>query len=228
MTKKHILCYGDSNTWGCIGRWFETTVPSERYDEAHRWPCILQAELGEGFEIISEGLGGRTTIYTSRGESWKNGEPYLLPCLHSHRPLDLVILMLGTNDLHDDIQPTPEHLGDGITRLIDIIQGDAKSGTGFVPPKVMVLAPVEIRRSHPDGRVGVYDRMRGDTGRALSLAFPEVYARIAEEKGCYFLNAAAYAEPGEADGVHFTPDSHIRLGKAVAEYIFTNIFPKQG
>ena len=83
MDKLQILCYGDSNTWGCIGHWIETTVPTSRYDDQTRWPCVLQADLGDGFHIVEEGLGGRSTIYTREGEEWKSGEMYLKPCLHS-------------------------------------------------------------------------------------------------------------------------------------------------
>ena len=63
-----VLCYGDSNTWGCIGRWEASILPSERYDREHRWPDVLQAQLGEDFHVISEGLGGRSTIYPRVGE----------------------------------------------------------------------------------------------------------------------------------------------------------------
>ena len=147
-TYKNILCFGDSNTWGCIGRWHETTVPSERYDDQTRWPCVMANRLGTGFHVIEEGLCGRTTIYPTPGELWKSGECYLLPCLETHRPLDLVIIMLGTNDLlvfHPE--QTPETLGDGIARLIDIVQNRPTCGRDVKPPKILVIAPVEVKPS---------------------------------------------------------------------------------
>lgn len=219
-----ILCYGDSNTWGCIGRWEASILPSERYDREHRWPDVLQAQLGEDFHVISEGLGGRSTIYPRAGEEYKNGEPYLLPCLHSHRPLDLVIIMLGTNDLQMKKDITEEELPVGISRLIDIVQSTPKCGRNVQPPKILVLPPIEIRKAAPEGRVAVYDLFRGDIGRELSLKMPAVYAKVAKEKGCYYLNTADYAVPGPADGVHFDAESHVRLGKAVAAYIKTHIY----
>ena len=222
--KIQILCYGDSNTWGCIGRWYESDAPSERYDEEHRWPCVLQKELGDSFNVIPEGLGGRTTIYDLDGE-WRNGERYLKPCLLSHRPLDLVIILLGTNDLQKAVQPEEEDLGKGISRLIDIVQENPKVGRDVKAPKILIIAPVEIRKSHPDGRVLVYDKFKGDIGRRKSLLFPALYKIIAKEKGCYYLNAADYAQPGEADGVHFDAQSHVNLGKAVAELIQKEIYP---
>lgn len=218
-----ILCYGDSNTWGTIGRWFNSDEPSERFDENTRWPCVLQKALGENYHVVAEGLGGRTTIYPVKGEEWKNGEPYLTPCLLSHRPLDLVIIMLGTNDLHLQTPMTMEALPAGITRLIDIVQALPKAGRGNRPAKILVVAPVEVRPSDPNGRVGVYKKFFGDEGRRISLAFPEVYEKIAREKGCYFLNAQDYAEPGPADGIHMDENSHIRLGKEIANFILNEI-----
>lgn len=224
--KIEILCYGDSNTWGCIGRWVESTEPSERYDTDTRWPTVAQKELGKNFHIIEEGLGGRSTIYPHPTEPWKNGEPYLKPCLHTHRPLDLVVLMLGTNDLQLKKDITAEELPNGISRLIDIIQTDQKIGRGNQSPKILVLAPIEVRPSAPEGRTAVYAKFRCDIGRELSLMLPEVYARVAKEKGCYFLNAQDYAQPGPADGVHFDAASHISLGKAVAKFIRETIYPE--
>ena len=226
LKKKQILCYGDSNTWGCIGKWVESDDPSERYEPENRWPCVLQEDLGDGFHVVEEGLGGRTTIYYKPGESWKTGESYLAACLHSHRPLDLVIIMLGTNDLHVNHALTEGSLSVGITRLVDIVQSYPKTGRGAKVPKILLIAPPEVMPSSPEGRIHVYDKFRRDVGRDLSLAFPRVYAEVAREKGCYFLNAQDYAIPGPADGVHITPESQVHLGHAVAKYIKEEIYPE--
>lgn len=224
--RKNILCYGDSNTWGTIPRWAESDIPSERYPEEIRWPCVLQKLLGEDFRVIEEGLGGRTTIYSTQAAPWKNGETTLLSCLFTHRPLDLVILMLGSNDLQKAIQPPLERLGDGISRLTDMIQGHPNCGRDQKIPEILILAPTFIKPSAPNGRVEVYPRMNGDTGRELSLAFPRVYAQVAREKGCRFLDASQYAQPSDADGVHFTPQAHLSLGRAVAAFVQEQIFPE--
>ena len=225
--KIHILCFGDSNTWGCIGKWEENDKPSDRFDPEYRWPCVLQKELGDGFHIVEEGLGGRTTIYPKPGEEWKSGESYLPACLHSHRPLDLVIIMLGTNDLLVNHDLTEETMGRGIARLVEMIQHYPKTGRAARAPKILLIAPPEIVPSDPGGRVGVYAKFRGDIGGALSKAFPKVYARVAREKECFFLDGQQYAVPGPADGVHITPESHIHLGCAVADYVRNVIFPKR-
>ena len=90
---KRILCFGDSNTWG----W--NPANKERFDENSRWTGILKNKLGENYDIIEEGLNGRTTVWDDPIEGYKNGKKHLPSCLESHRPLDIVVLMLGTNDL---------------------------------------------------------------------------------------------------------------------------------
>lgn len=214
-----VLCYGDSNTWGTIGRWVESDLPSERYEPENRWPCVLQKELGGDYCVLEEGLGGRTTIYAAPGSEWKVGETCLKPALHTHRPLDWVVMMLGTNDLQINKSITAEDLPVGISRLIDIIQESPKTGRNMTPPKILILAPVEVQPSDPKGRTAVYAKFRCEIGRQLSLLFPEVYAKVAAEKHCHFLNAQEFAQPGPADGVHLDAESHVRLGKAVAAYL---------
>ena len=90
---RRILCFGDSNTWGY------DPATGERFDEQTRWTGVLQAALGGDYTVIEEGLNGRTTVWDDPIEGHKNGHEYLVPCLETHRPLDLVVLMLGTNDL---------------------------------------------------------------------------------------------------------------------------------
>jgi len=93
---KTILCFGDSNTWGYI-----PGSDGERFPRADRWPVRLQAALGAEYEVVAEGLNGRTATMDSPVAEGRNGLTYLLPCLHSHAPLDLVVIYLGTNDLGD-------------------------------------------------------------------------------------------------------------------------------
>ena len=221
-----ILCYGDSNTWGCIGKWEENTELSKRYGMDVRWPSVLQKNLGEKYHVIEEGLGGRTSIYEPPTEAWKNGETYLVPCLHSHYPLDLVVFMLGTNDLQIKKDITAEELPKGISRLIDIVRQYSELGRDGISPEILIIAPPEIRPSAPEGRTAVYAKFRCEIGRELSLLFPKIYAQVAKEKGCYFLDSQKYVQPCPADGVHFEEESHIRLGQAVAQLIENEIFPQ--
>src|SRR6266581_6911945 len=103
---KRILCYGDSNVWGQIPSTFE------RYDSNIRWTGLLQQLLEYDYELIEEGLGGRTTIFDDANKESCNGKKYLLPCLQSHNPLDIIILLLGTNDLKEKFNQTPEQVAD--------------------------------------------------------------------------------------------------------------------
>lgn len=220
MVKKKILCFGDSNTWGTIPRWFDCSIPSDRYDENTRWTRVVQKILGEGYEVIEEGLGGRTTIYEPEDAPWKCGKNYLVPCLMSHRQIDLVVIMLGTNDLHQkNLKMEEKNLGNGIRELIEMVQERKNAGRGFEAPKILVLAPIEVIPSDPAGRVSVYAGFYNEWGTYLSKKFPRVYKEIADQYGCYFLNAAEYTKPSPGDGVHFTPESHISLGNAVAKKI---------
>ena len=92
MNKRRILCFGDSNTHG-------TNPVGPRYGEDERWPMLLQAMLGEDYRVLEEGFGGRTIAFDDPVEGgYKSAMDYLPPCLMSHDPLDLVIVMLGTND----------------------------------------------------------------------------------------------------------------------------------
>lgn len=215
--KKEILCYGDSNTWGCIPRWKDLGVPSERYDQDTRWTGRLSALLGDGYHIIEEGLGGRTSIYDFPGESWRNGLPYFQPCLLSHRPLDLVVIMLGTNDLHACLHPSAQRLGDGIRTLVDVVRATPKCGRDNTPPPILVIAPAHIKEAQ--GRKEVYPKLGGEKGEALSRQFAAVYRQAAEDLGCHFLDAARYAQPSDADGLHWMPESHRLLADALAQAI---------
>lgn len=222
--KIRVLCYGDSNTWGTIGKWVEDSRQSERYPSDIRWTGVLQAELGDDYDVLEGGVGGRTTIYTQEGNPWKNGENGMLAALSNARPVDLVIIMLGTNDLQINKSITEEDLPAGISKLADMVLSGRHARNEKQPPKLLLVAPVEVRPSAPEGRTAVYDKFRCDIGHELSLKLPEVYKKVAEEKGCYFFNAQTVAQPGAADGVHLDAISHRKLGEALAEMVKNEIF----
>ena len=151
MDAYEILCYGDSNTWGTVAR-HRQGDPNLRYGREIRWPCVLQALLGNGYAVQEEGLGGRTTVYTANPAfPFKNGMYMLEGCIKTHHPLDLIILMLGTNDLHLP-QPLPEdQLGMGITALIRLIRSHPEYGRNEKQvPDILLIAPPFITRSAPD------------------------------------------------------------------------------
>lgn len=218
--KRKILCYGDSNTWGTIARYKASPLPSERYDEQTRWPCVMASALGPDWTLIEEGLGGRTTMFQIPGESYRRGDWYLRPCLLSHRPLDYVVLMLGTNDLQPRMHSEPftkEQMATGLTRLIKIIRALPQCGADCRPAKILVVAPPPVKQAV--GRPEITVQYGCEEGIRMSHEFVPVYREIAETYRCGFLDAGLYAEADDGDGVHFTRESHPRLGLAVAEAI---------
>lgn len=214
------MCFGDSNTWGTVAR-KSLSEPNLRYDRDIRWPCILQNDLGEEFAVSEEGLGGRTSIYTADPSfPYKNGLVMLEGCIKSHHPLDLIIFMLGTNDIHLPYPLPEEDLGKGIRTLVDIVKAHPEWGRNEnTVPQILLIAPTWICPSAPDGRTEVYAKFFGEYGERLSHKFPEVWQQIAAETGCWFLNAQEFASPDKNDGVHLDASSHIRLGHAVAEKV---------
>ena len=208
---KTILCYGDSNTWGY------NPDGSGRYPKDIRWPSVLETELGASFDIIAEGLNGRTTVWDDpvRGE-YRNGKKYLLPCLHSHKPIDWVILFLGSNDLKSRFSVNSHEIAQGVEALVDIIN---QSGTGpnMRPPRVLVLIPPPVLIPK-DGEK--YDYLISEYEQAVkkSQQFASAFTAILEGK-CHLLDTSKLIKTSEIDGMHLDPDSHAILGRELASYI---------
>lgn len=135
---KTILCYGDSNTWGY------NPDGTGRYPKHIRWTSVLQNELGNDYDVIPEGLNGRTTVWDDpvRGE-YRNGKKYLLPCLHTHKPIDLVILFLGSNDLKYRFNVNSNEIAQSIEMLANIIE-KSETGPNMSSPEILVIIPPPI------------------------------------------------------------------------------------
>jgi len=210
---KNILCYGDSNTYGYI-----PVFPSKssRFDRQKRWTGILSNELGAGYCVIEEGLNARTTVWNDPVEGYyegrdKNGKEYLMPCLDSHAPVDLVVLMLGTNDLKNRFAVSAQDIADSIFSLIGIIK-NSKSGPGELSPAILIICPA------PLGRLSEFeDLFIGGTEKSNNLSV--FYKKIAKDAGVEFLNAGDIIKSSDIDGIHFEEKEHEKLGKAVAEKI---------
>ncbi len=211
---KNVLCYGDSNTWG--------TDPAtrDRLPPDRRWTGVLAQELGAEYRVIEEGLGGRTTVWDDPIEGYKNGREYLIPCLESQRPLDLVVLMLGTNDLKLRFSVSAWDIAQSVGVLVDIIKTSGAGANGDAP-KVLVMAPPVV------GRLSDYAEMFGEQAQAKSRKFGEYYQRVAAEHGCHFLDTAQVVVSSELDGIHFDAVEHQKLGRAVAKRV-REIFQERG
>ena len=122
MTReKSVLCFGDSNTWGYI------PLTAGRLLRSERWPGILQKSLGDSYYVIEEGLNGRATVFDEPFRDGRNARTTLLAVLESHAPLDLLIIMLGTNDLKHHLNVSAHESARGINALLQIATNSATS-----------------------------------------------------------------------------------------------------
>jgi lysophospholipase L1-like esterase len=218
---KTILCYGDSNTFGWIPKSFdpmqEEPVPSEnRFSIEERWTGILKNKLGKDYVVIEEGLNGRTTVWDDPIEGeFLNGKKYLLPCLKTHAPVDLVIIMLGTNDLKKRFSVTAYDIAMSIAALIDVVRISGAGHKGGSPDILVVSPP-------PIGPLTEFGEML-EEGIDKSKKFSIYYNMIADQFDCNFLDAGKIIKSSKVDGIHFDKDAHEKLGRAAAEKV-TDIF----
>jgi lysophospholipase L1-like esterase len=198
---KRTLCYGDSNTWGY------DPATGERFAEDIRWPGVLGHELGSGFRVVEEALNGRTTVRDDPVEEHKNGKDYLRPCLESHRPLDLVIIALGVNDLKARFFASASDVADGAGVLVGIAQGSGAGPNGR-PPAVLLVAPPRV------GKLAELAQMFTEA-EEKSKGFAHQYRRVAEKYGCELLDAGEVVKSSDLDGIHLEVGEHRKLGEAV-------------
>jgi lysophospholipase L1-like esterase len=209
---KTILCYGDSNTWG------DDPKTGNRYDHKTRWPMVMAQILNRDclpdepdWHVVEEGLCGRTTCREDPVEGDRNGLRQLLPILESHKPLDVIAVMLGTNDLKPRFNPTPYDIARGAQRVVIAAQ-ESKTGPGNSAPKVIMICPP------PTVKSPVFEHLFGDSA-ALSKKFEGFYRQLAIECGAVFLDAGKFVATSSVDGIHLDPESHLALAQAVADIV---------
>jgi lysophospholipase L1-like esterase len=206
---KSILCYGDSNTWGCIP--LHGPDPARRFPPDTRWPGVLRRELGDGYWVVEAGLSGRTTVWDDPLELHRNGRELLLPTLLTHQPLDLVIVMLGTNDLKHRINASAAEIAAGAGMLTDIVAASGCGPVGRAPETLLVCPP-------PIAEVDQFDdEFEGGAEKSRQLAGH--FAAIAEQRSCAFLDAGSVISSSDVDGIHLEASEHERLGLVVAEQV---------
>jgi lysophospholipase L1-like esterase len=202
---KRVLIYGDSNTFGTgpmAALKDDTTLP-----RGARWGDVLGADLGLGVEVVTEGLPGRTTVHDDPVEgAYRNGLRPLRAILESHKPLDLLIICLGTNDAKNRFGLNATDIALGVARLVR----EAKALD--VTDKILVICPPAIQE-------------RGDLAaifegaEARSKALPEAMERFAGENGASYFDAGQVISVDPIDGVHWNATSHTKLGHAIAPVI---------
>jgi lysophospholipase L1-like esterase len=215
MQTKTILCYGDSNTWG----WDPQTM--ERFAPDVRWTGVLQGKLGSGYRVIEEGLNGRTTVWDDPLDPHRNGRAYLPACLLSHMPIDLVILMLGTNDLKTRFAASVYEIADAAGTLVDMIL-TSETGRDGGAPEVLVVAPpplgdVSAFGGDDPSYEGVELSFAG--GLEKSKGFAKHYRRVSDAYGVRFFDAGSVVQSSPVDGIHWEASSHRALGEALAEVV---------
>jgi lysophospholipase L1-like esterase len=201
---KSILCYGDSLTWG-----YDPEGPA-RHAHEHRWPSVLQAALGDKAEVIAEGLNGRTTALDDHmAGADRNGARVLPMVLTTHAPLDLVIIMLGSNDLKPWIAGRAIAARKGVQRLVDIVRGHDWP-LGGETPEILIVAPPPMSETADPDFAAIFEG-----GVAQSRMLASLYADLADEMGCGFFDAGSVAGTSPIDGVHLDAKNTRAIGKGL-------------
>lgn len=204
----NILCFGDSNTFG-------TNPSGGRWGRYTRWTGRLQQLLGEAYYVIEEGFSGRTTVFDDPLVPGRNGRaalPYALTC---HRPLDLVIIMLGTNDLKHHFSALPASIARGAGELVNMVQ---RYDYGpFKAPQVLLVSPILVGEDVEHSIYVDYGPEAFENSKLLAAQ----YEKVAKARGCHFFDAATVAAPSRIDQLHMDAESHEALAQALANVIRT-------
>ena len=208
-TPRTILCFGDSNTWG-----FDPASILDPFPRRHaldvRWTGLLATTLGPSHRVIEEGQNGRMTVHEDPFNLARNGSAYLPACLESHKPIDIVVMMLGTNDLKAVINAPPSEIATGAGVLARFILS-SNAGPDNRPPSLLLVCPPAIGDlSHlPDLHAKIPD------GDARSRALPAHYEALATTLGCHYLNSQEIITPSLTDGIHLEASEHRKLAAAI-------------
>ena len=204
-----ILCYGDSNTWGF------PPDGGKRYHINDRWPGVLQNHLGKKAIIFEEGLNGRTTMWDDPLMPGRNGRKALLPILNHYTPLDLIIIMLGTNDLKVRFNKSAKSIAEGVKRLCQDVK-ISKSGRSETIPEILLVAPPPILELSHKMRI----EFEGAIEKSTSLA--KHYSKVATLLNIHFLNAKNIIATSKTDSVHWDSSYHNIFGRSVGEKILND------
>lgn len=210
MEKKHIVCFGDSNTHGYCAQ------TDGRFDEETRWTCRLQKGLGEEYLVLEEGLGGRTTCFDDPLYEGLSGIDYLFPCLMSHEPVDLLVIMLGTNDTKERFGASAGCISLSLKRLV--AKAVATECWRDGKANILIVTPQNIDERYESSPIGIY-MGKGCAEKSRGLAAE--YEKIADQMGCHYLDAnkAVTAPTNNIDFMHLTAEGHRELADALKEKI---------
>lgn len=214
----NILVYGDSNAWGWVP--VPELHPSSRLTKEDRWPEVMAAALGPGYDVFTDAVPGRTTALDDPNSTLPaisyNGLALLPAAISAHMPLDLVILALGTNDFKTYFDRSPEQIAQDILSLAQETQRNTSEHTGYPPPKALILCPPPLGPLHP---LGYIREIFAEGSIARSKALPGVLAPMATDAGHAFFDAGRVIDTGGSDSIHFTAGNHRNLGTTLAEFV---------
>jgi len=206
---KSVLCFGDSLTWG------SNADTGGRHALEDRWPEVLRRGLGAGVEVISDGLRGRTTAYDEHlADCDRNGARILPTVLYTHAPLDLVIIMLGSNDLKPHIAGTALAAMQGMRRCAEIVRINAMRDGSSEPPDVLIVSPPPLCETADPEFSAMF---AGGVEQAQMLA--SFYADLADEQGCDFFDAGTVAKTTPIDGVHIDAENTRAIGRSLTPIV---------
>ncbi|MCF6362802.1 MAG: SGNH/GDSL hydrolase family protein [Gammaproteobacteria bacterium] len=203
---KQILVYSDSLTWGII------PLTRKRLSFDDRWPGVMENALDKNTKsvrVIENCLNGRRTVWDDPFKPGRNSLQDIEQVIEMHSPLDLVILMLGTNDFQSMHPHNAWHASQGIRSLITAIR-KAPIGPGMPCPEILLIAPPPIQA--PKGPIA--EKFLGGEHKCLGLAGE--YALAAKENDCFFLDAAQITSASQVDGIHLDKGQHYIFGRAMA------------
>ena len=203
---KTVLCFGDSNTWGY------RPDGNGRFDWETRWPGVLQQALQGYARIIEEGLNARTTVIDDPVEGVsvdRNGSRHLPVLLETHRPLDLVIIFLGINDLKRRFDAGAFDIAQSAGELVGMVKRSVAGPEGKPPAALLICPPPVKLLTHLAGLF--------EGAISKSAALGQHYAYQASRSGCHFLDAGEIVSLSPEDGIHLDAEEHLTLGRKVAE-----------
>ena len=205
-----IVCFGDSNTWGYSIERASDPVP--RLPLQGRWVSVMARTLGPAHIVIAEGLPGRTTMFDDpiAGEHL-NGRRLLRACLESHKPVNVVVVLLGTNDLKRLYSASVWEIAEGAGTLLDVT-AQSGCGPGGSAPHALLVAPPPTRVT---GLGAPFEHIL-EGADAKSRRFDEAFSAVAADRGVAYLNAGDVIESSPVDGVHWSPEAHALIGHAIA------------
>lgn len=201
--KRRILCFGDSNTWGYI------PGKGTRYEDHVRWTGVLSNELGDEYQVIEEGLNGRTTVFSDLIEPERCGMEHVRPVILSQLPLDYIIVMLGSNDTKSHFHVNAEEIGYGMEELLLKMKFVLEMQNSQA--RIILVSPIHIFSD--------VDPMFDEESISKSKELGRIYKNLAESRKWLFMDAATIVDCAGEDGIHMTEEGHFKLGQAFANFI---------